>query len=511
MTSTTVRTMTAREYLRVSGDKSGDGHSPDQQHTDNEAAAVLAGWSLGQPYRELTAVSASKYSTKARPAWDAMMADLTADRFDADIAILWESSRGSRRMTTWAPFIEACERSLTPAGTRGVLIHVTSHGRTYDPRNARDVRSLLEDGVDSQYESAKTAGRVKRGMDASRAAGQPHGRPPFGYRRTDPGPATGHPHEYPLHNARGAYVRQVEEPAEAAAVRMIYRARRAGQSWRSIAATLAAGDVPARAGDWTASRVREIADNPSYIARRLHTPGNRSGHRPDYGPADLAPGLWPALVSEDDFWAVKSSMVPRQAPGGQGRTPQHLLSMIATCGKCGGPVSVRYTHNGRTPRYTGRNCGHVTVNRDPADAYVTAAVLALMTDPGAYAMLTADPAASADLAAARDTLATARAEHDELGRMVGAGKLSAILAASAEPAILARIDAAAAAVRALSAPSGLAGLGLAPGADFASRWDAALMTARRAVVRSLFAGVTIAPAGRDYSGPVADRITITRL
>jgi DNA invertase Pin-like site-specific DNA recombinase len=510
MTTSTI-TRTAREYLRVSQDKPGDHRSQDSQHADNEHAALAAGWTLGQPYQELdsqgraTAVSASKYGRKSRPAWDAMMADLKSGRFGADVVILWESSRGSRRMTTWAPFIEACE-------TAGVLVHITTHGRTYDPANGRDVRSLLEDGVDSQYESAKTSGRVKRGMDDARSKGLPHGRPPYGYRRAESVGPTGGLGEYQLRNARSTWVRQVPDPVTADAVRFIYRARRGGRSWRSIAAELAAGDVPAPArGGWTPSRVREIADNPAYIARRLHTPANRSGHRPDFGPSDLTPGLWPALVSEDCFWAVKRTMVPRKAPGGQGRTPQHLLSMIAACGKCGGPVSVRYTHNGRTPRYTGRSCGHVTVNRDPADAYVTAAVLALMTDPAAYAMLADDPAAGPALADARDTLATARAEHDELGRMVGAGKLSAILAAQAEPAILARIDVAERTVRELSAPSGLAGLGLAPGADFAGRWERAPMTARRAVVRALFAGITIAPAGRGYSGPVEDRITITRL
>src|SRR5262249_7486398 len=67
---------------------------------------------------------------------------------------------------------------------RGVLVHVTSHDRTYDPSNPRDRKSLLEDSVDSEYESGKTSKRGRRAAKASAAAGKPNGRVPWGYRRT---------------------------------------------------------------------------------------------------------------------------------------------------------------------------------------------------------------------------------------------------------------------------------------------------------------------------------------
>src|SRR2546430_17717621 len=64
-----------------------------------------------------------------------------------------------------------------------VLIHVITHGRTYDIGNARDWRTLAEDGVDSAYESEKTSVRLKRAMAANAARGRPHGVTLYGYER----------------------------------------------------------------------------------------------------------------------------------------------------------------------------------------------------------------------------------------------------------------------------------------------------------------------------------------
>jgi site-specific DNA recombinase len=47
--------------------------------------------------------------------------------------------------------LELCEQ-------RSVSIFMTTHGRCYEPGNGRDRRSLLEDAVDSGYESAKMSG-----------------------------------------------------------------------------------------------------------------------------------------------------------------------------------------------------------------------------------------------------------------------------------------------------------------------------------------------------------------
>ncbi len=83
------------------------------------------------------------------------MADLESDTFGADVLVLWESSRGSRKVGEWVTLIDWCEM-------RGVKIFVTTHERTYDPANGRDRRTLIEDATDSEYESYKVHKRVAR-------------------------------------------------------------------------------------------------------------------------------------------------------------------------------------------------------------------------------------------------------------------------------------------------------------------------------------------------------------
>ncbi len=147
--------LTAREYLRVSEDRWKRKASNTQQHDENLVAAER------HPFRVLVdqaysdTVSASRYSKKERKDFAALLSDLKAGRFGADILQMWESSRGSRKVIEWCTLLDLCE-------ARGVLIFVTTHGRMYDPRNARDRRSLLEDAIDSEYESAKIMLRTTR-------------------------------------------------------------------------------------------------------------------------------------------------------------------------------------------------------------------------------------------------------------------------------------------------------------------------------------------------------------
>ena len=97
MAPTTSLTRTAREYLRVSADKSGRLRSPEEQHDDNTQHAGREALTLGEPYRETGAVSASRYTDKIREAFATLLAGLDSGRFAADVLILWEPSRGSSR------------------------------------------------------------------------------------------------------------------------------------------------------------------------------------------------------------------------------------------------------------------------------------------------------------------------------------------------------------------------------------------------------------------------------
>jgi site-specific DNA recombinase len=80
----------AREYLRVSLDRSGRERSIVEQQDDNRNAWY--GWEWGAPYSDLS-ISASRYSTRTRGGYGELIADVAADRFGAHTLVLWESSR----------------------------------------------------------------------------------------------------------------------------------------------------------------------------------------------------------------------------------------------------------------------------------------------------------------------------------------------------------------------------------------------------------------------------------
>src|SRR5258708_21653878 len=135
-----------REYLRVSHDKSGRARSVTEQHDDNDRAGEQHGFTLnGEAYSDVS-VSASRFSRKIRGDFARLLAALEHGRFGAGVLVLWESSRGSRRVGAWATLVDL----LQDAGVKG---HGTTHGHTYDPANPRDRRTLLEDAADPPREA----------------------------------------------------------------------------------------------------------------------------------------------------------------------------------------------------------------------------------------------------------------------------------------------------------------------------------------------------------------------
>jgi DNA invertase Pin-like site-specific DNA recombinase len=475
----------AREYLRVSLDRSGRERSIVEQQSENRAA-----WpdvTFGEPYSDVS-ISASRYTAKARGGYTELTGDLEAGRFGADLLVLWESSRGSRRVSEWVSLIEVCDAT-------GVKIAVTTHDRTYDPGNAHDRKALIDDANDAEYESAKLRARALRANAANAAAGKPHGRVPFGYKRTR-NPET------------GRIDGQVIVPDEAEVVRELFARLTQGHSLRAIAADFADRGVRTRprrskagvtlpARPWTAQHLRSLATNDLYRGKRIHH-------------GELVDGTWEPIVTEAEFLAVHRLLTdPARRTTRPGRA-RHLLSMIGRCDVCGGPLAST-SRRGMGEYYCHRG-GHVRVLEADLDGLAEAVMVGYLARPDNVARLTADEGGDDALADARDEVARIRAELEDLGDKVGRGDLSATLAARAEPAIQARLAAAEDHAAELATPSILRGL-IAPGIDVARRWAAAPMSARRDVARILLAPdvvgelrVTRAPKP-GHRSPVHERVT----
>jgi site-specific DNA recombinase len=450
-----------REYLRVSLDRSGRARSVDEQHTDNQRAADERGWTLGKPYVD-NSVSASRYSTKRRDDFGKLLGDLDRDRFAADVLLLWEPSRGSRRVSEWVTLIEACEQ-------RGVGIYVTTHGRLYQPGNARDRRSLLEDAVDSEYESGKVSMRAKRAAAANAAAGRPHGRVPYGYART-------------YHPKTKALVSQDIEPTEAKVIRELYDRISRGHSLRAIAADLEQRGVRTRTGKvFTGTHLRLLMLSPTYAGMRAHGPGGRGKFR-DLDGVELVDGQWPALVDKARWYAVRARLTAPERMTTIPGAARHLLTFIAVCHVCGGPLAS--TRRDGSAQLQCHRKGCIRIDETELNAYAERVLLAYLRRPDVIEQLRAGQPDDGELAAVRDMLAEVRAELSALRAAVGAGNLSVASLVAAEPALLARVEQLEQRERQLSAPPALSAL-ITPGRDVRRRWQAAPVSTRRAVAKLL--------------------------
>jgi site-specific DNA recombinase len=454
----------AREYLRVSLDRSGRARSLEEQHADHVRVAGEQDWILMEGSYRDESVSASRYSRKVRDGFDALIADLERDRFGAQVLMIWESSRGSRRVGEWVRLMELCEQ-------RSVAIFVTTHGRCYEPGNGRDRRSLLEDAVDSEYESAKISTRARRAVAANAVAGRPHGRIPYGYRRV-------------FHPQTRAFIAQEPEPGEAPVVAELFRRLVQGHSLKGIARDFQARGIQTRSGStWTAQHLRSLAIRPLYTGLRAHIPGRRGGDcMVDLD--TLYEGQWPALVSRADWFAVQRLLrSPERKTTRPGRA-KHLLSLIGRCGVCLGKLYVAY-RDGGAPLYVCGSKGCVRITQSDLDALAEQVMLTYLAHPDVIGTLHAgEQDDDRELSAVRDQLAAVRARHEQLADAVAAGSVSIATLIRAEPPLLAEITTLEARERELSTPSALRGL-IEPGTDVAHRWAATPMSTRREIARLL--------------------------
>ena len=374
------------------------------------------------------------------------------------------SPGGSRDMGEWVDLLRALE-------TAHVVIYVTSHGRYYDPANGRDRRALLEDAIDSEFESFKKSQGVKRAMDANARDGRPHGHTPFGYKR--------------VYEDR-KLIRQDIEPAEASIVREIYDRLNAGESLRAIEHDFESRNILTRAGKrFSAQAIRLIAMNPAYMGKRSHTPVTDTRDRTRVDPDTLTDAQWPAIVDSGLWWEVHNRLADPARRTSKPGASKHLLSILARCGVCGGPLTASFRYKGKrgfkTWQLVCQRASHVRIEEDALDAYVVNQIVAYLSKPENYTSGVKDTGelaslkgSIAELSQRRENLAVALAEGMDAGQVAKADKILAAKIADLQ-----------ARERQISTPAALSGL-VGPSNrqdDIRARWAAASLSARREVVR----------------------------
>ncbi|SIR65284.1 recombinase family protein [Micromonospora avicenniae] len=439
-----------------------------EQLAAGEETVREEGWTLAGTYEDGT--SASRYGTKPRGGWAKVLEDIEAGRLD--VLVLWESSRGDRTPETWFAFLSSCR-------SKGVKIHVITHERTYNLDNARDWKSLAEEGVSNAYESEVLSIRTRRGVAASAKSGRPPmGRPVYGYRR--------------VYDSRtGELLGQEPDPATAPIARSIIE-----QVARSVPISVIARDlndrgVPAPYGaNWYRQRIRDMATNPAYVGLRKH---KEETYRAD----------WEPIVSEQVFYAAQRILneptrLSQARPGRQ----KHLLTYLATC-----PEGDPMTGKDQTD-YACRR-GHISIRREPVDRLVTELVLGRLAMPDIYdRMRRAGESADREVTEARNKAAELRARLDEFRRSAIRGETTPATLAFAEAELAAQIEAEEARAASASLPVALREFA-GPPEDVRARWEAAPLAARRTVIRTLMK-IVIIPTQRAYL-PAHQRVKVTWL
>lgn len=446
------RPLTGREYVRVSKDRSGRMASVADQHKENAADAEREGIRLGESYREERDVSASRYSSKARDGFGDLLADLASGAFGADLLYLWESSRGSRKVGEWVTLIDLCDEA-------GVLIRVTTHGRTYDPRNGRDRRTLLEDAVDSEYESYKTSTRTRRTAAEMAAEGRPTGVCPWGY--------------LPIHDTRsGKLITWEPDPDKAPLVRELFERIAAGHSFRAITADWAERGIVNKSGNpFVPQNLRRLAVREAYAGLRVHH-------------GATTPGTWEPLVAPELWHTVQRILSdPKRCTTRSGRAV-HTLTMIMRCGECGGPIVVGPPDGKGDRRYTCRDHRCITAEKPPIDAQVIGAMLSYLSREDVYQALQAGSEEGPELAAVREQLAAARSELAEAEQAEAETVAEARAFAKLADKLSKKIRDLEEQERDFTTPSALRRL-IEPGADVHQRWEDLPVSAKRDVARIL--------------------------
>ena len=439
--------VTACIYTRLSKAPDGSTEKVERQEEDARQVADRLGWKVGHVY-----VDNSKSAWRRdviRKGWEQMLGDLEAGRWDA--VVVYHGDRLVRQPRD-------LERLLSIADERRLRLASVTGDR--DLSSADDRFVLRIEAAQACRESDNISRRTSRAKQAAAKKGLP---------------AQGRRRAYGW-TADGTEL----VPHEAAELRSIAERVLLGESMVGIMRDLKDRAVPTvDGGVWRVTTLRDMLSNPR-IAGLATYKGEIVGrcHRP--------------AILDEDTWRMLRGIFTLRAGGRHApREGRYLLSGIARCGTCTGPLYVNRDH-GR-PLYLCRNDGctyHVGRDQRQLDEFLTGVVVGMLgtlelhppTGTGADRL-------HADLAGLE-----ARRRHLE-DELLSTNGRSAALITKAVFQLDERIDA----LRAR-----IAGMIHQPAAHVRGisrkQWDALPLDRRRAVIRGLVTVVVLPTRTRGGRG-----------
>ncbi|WP_433229006.1 recombinase family protein [Micromonospora sp. CA-248260] len=367
--------MRAVIYTRVSSDPNNLGRSVEEQEADCRAVCQREGWQVVRVFSDNDR-SASRYAKKERPQYKALRAYLEAGK--ADVLVMWEGSRAQRDLEAYLSLRNLCAREG---------IGYSYSGRLYDLTRTDDRFTTGLDALLAEREADLTRDRVLRAVRANAAAGKPHGRLLYGYRR-----------EY---GDGGQYVAQVPHEGHAAVIREAARRVASGETCYSIAQDFNARGIPTPRGGsngWSLSQIGRMLRNPGYIGKRVYL-------GKIVGDAD-----WPAIIDDETYALCQSILTSPKRRTQRDTAVRHLLTGVAVCDVCGGRTRVQKNRTHHAYICMVGFC--VSVKIEVLDRFVVAVLMARLSRPDALDLL-APPEDLGEVEKAQQEAAEKRARLDE--------------------------------------------------------------------------------------------------
>ncbi len=322
-------------YYRVSGKEQLQGYSLDAQVRALEAWSAQHGHEITARYPE-PARSARKEDERTRPAFNQMLADAEAGRFDVVVVHKLDRFARNRRVA-----FEAFHR----LGKAGVGFVSLTENMDYSTPAGQLMLTMLV-GM-AQFYSDNLAFETKKGKGERKAQGLPNGLLPFGTTKGADGLAVLDT------EARWCDLASRVEVVPAEGLRLAFELAAAGKSDREVAKALnAAGHrTSGNRGQnpLTKDTVRVILQNRFYL-----------GELPD-GDGGWLPGKHGAMVDPVLFeraQAQRAANTDRPRWTESKRSPWGL-SGVAVCGGCGKPITaLSHVSGKRRIRCAGRTQGN---------------------------------------------------------------------------------------------------------------------------------------------------------
>ena len=347
--------MIAAIYARKSTEQAGvsdDQKSIARQVDHARAYAVRKGWNIADEHVYVDdGISGAEFAN--RPSFLRLMNALKP-RPAFDVLVMSEESRLGRESIETAYAL----KQLVTAGVR-VFFYLEDRERTLDSPTDKIMMSLAAFADELEREKARQ--RTYDAMQRKARAGHVTGGACFGYRQV----------EIVGSDGRRSHVERELDPAAADIVRQIFRLSADGHGVKAIAKLLNDEGAPSpraqrgRSQTWAPSSVREVLFRPLY---RGEIVWNRTRKRDSWGRKHQAarPEVeWmrlaaPALrIVSDAEWTAAHTRIGAarelymKGTSGQafgrpalGNPSKYLLTNLALCGYCGGPLRMRSRAHG---------------------------------------------------------------------------------------------------------------------------------------------------------------------